>query len=496
LKMLATERVMRFLRIFPCSSLTRRPLRAALFSDDARLRDPRPARAHILLGVAANAPLDDIKDAYWRLAKRTHPDSNRGDEEAATLFTRLTRAYEAMTKHAKSGGTSGSVDVVRVSEAPAHSQRKAVSHAKAIFLDVSGDMERLGNALNNEVDRLAALKSEEGGAASDGSGGGGSGREASVLSSSGGPDWGGLWGMADMMAAEREQQAVTIAAKPQRMPPKQARAGAGASSSTSAAAAAAAAAAARGGGGGRARDFCTEVRAETPHMVYFALEDERRSEQEVGAAVEEDAHALLAGLGCVLNLTAQAHEQVLPLELSLTLCGDAHIAALNVEWRGVDSATDVLSFPMFQFSSGAPLLRAPPPPSAGGGDHLLHTPAPCPEQFDRELAEAVADCAGTLNAGELVISLDTARRQAREINDAAAAAAHASSAAASLAETERDVLRILLTHGVLHLLGFTHDDLLDDKRSLSYATAMGRAEDAVMKHLGWKGQGLVFAHFA
>lgn len=35
-----------------------------------------------------------------------------------------------------------------------------------------------------------------------------------------------------------------------------------------------------------------------------------------------------------------------PMELSLVLCDDAHIAALNAEWRGVDGPTDVLSFEM------------------------------------------------------------------------------------------------------------------------------------------------------
>lgn len=34
------------------------------------------------------------------------------------------------------------------------------------------------------------------------------------------------------------------------------------------------------------------------------------------------------------------------VELSIVLCDDSHIAHLNKEWRGEESPTDVLSFPM------------------------------------------------------------------------------------------------------------------------------------------------------
>ena len=72
---------------------------------------------------------------------------------------------------------------------------------------------------------------------------------------------------------------------------------------------------------------------------------------------EEDACALLGAAGL------DGGEQ-----LSLTLCDDAHIRELNNQWRSVDAPTDVLSFPM-------------------DDEQLL---------------------------GDLVISLDTARRQAQE----------------------------------------------------------------------------------
>ena len=44
------------------------------------------------------------------------------------------------------------------------------------------------------------------------------------------------------------------------------------------------------------------------------------------------------------------------VELLVMLCDDARIRKLNKEWRGKDSATDVLSFPQDQ-PTGAPLMH-------------------------------------------------------------------------------------------------------------------------------------------
>lgn len=53
----------------------------------------------------------------------------------------------------------------------------------------------------------------------------------------------------------------------------------------------------------------------------------------LAVAAEEDALALLRAADLLS-------------ELSLTLCDAPFIQNLNVEWRGVDAPTDVLSFPM------------------------------------------------------------------------------------------------------------------------------------------------------
>ncbi len=94
--------------------------------------------------------------------------------------------------------------------------------------------------------------------------------------------------------------------------------------------------------------------------------------------------------------------------LSLMLVDDAAIRELNREHRGKDKATDVLSFPI----DGASSTRESP-----GPEHLL---------------------------GDVVISLDTARRQAADYD----------------ASLQRELYRLLI-HGVLHVLGHDHEEPME-----------------------------------
>jgi probable rRNA maturation factor len=92
-------------------------------------------------------------------------------------------------------------------------------------------------------------------------------------------------------------------------------------------------------------------------------------------------------------------------ELSVLLTNDARIHALNLQHRQKDKPTDVLSFPLDE---------------GGGADGTV---------------------SGTRVLGDVVISLDTAARQARG--------------------RKRELLpevRFLLAHGLLHLLGYDHGD--------------------------------------
>ncbi len=133
-----------------------------------------------------------------------------------------------------------------------------------------------------------------------------------------------------------------------------------------------------------------------------------------------------------------------PLELSVVLCDDGHMRELNRAWRGVDKATDVLSFEMEDENLGG---------EAAVGFEDQGTARP------------------PVLLGDVVISMDTAQRQADERG-----------------HSVLEECRILLAHGVLHLLGFDHEEDEDEARE------MEAAERWVLGALGWggaRGDGLI-----
>lgn len=107
-------------------------------------------------------------------------------------------------------------------------------------------------------------------------------------------------------------------------------------------------------------------------------------------------------------------------ELSVLLTDDATIRELNREWRKKDKPTDVLAFPIDERAAREAHDR-----QSGGRDLVL---------------------------GDVVISLDTALRQAR----------------ARKRELFEEV-RFLLAHGLLHLIAFDHATP-DEKREMSALT--------------------------
>ena len=107
------------------------------------------------------------------------------------------------------------------------------------------------------------------------------------------------------------------------------------------------------------------------------------------------------------------------VELSILLTDDPGIRTLNRIWRRKDRPTDVLSFPAGE-----------PPPGATGRRHL----------------------------GDVILSLDTARRQARARRRSLA-----------------DELDLYLAHGLLHLLGHDHHRRRDAERMAALeARLLGR----------------------
>lgn len=129
-----------------------------------------------------------------------------------------------------------------------------------------------------------------------------------------------------------------------------------------------------------------------------------------------DAHALERMASHALAV----EEVTRPAELSVVITGDAAIRELNRTYRDTDAATDVLSF----------------------------------SQAEGE-AFAVPD-GETPHLGDVIISLETARQQAEEHGLAL-----------------QDEMAHLLVHGILHLLGYDHEDP-DDER------VMRAHEDAIL----------------
>ncbi|HVA39247.1 MAG TPA: rRNA maturation RNase YbeY [Candidatus Binataceae bacterium] len=128
-------------------------------------------------------------------------------------------------------------------------------------------------------------------------------------------------------------------------------------------------------------------------------------------------------------------------ELSVVIADDEFVHALNLEFRGKDRATDVLSFSQLEEAHD------------GRADAALPRPAQ---------ALPLVPAAGTA-LGDIVISVDTARRQARRFGVAPAAR-----------------MRTLLVHGLLHLLGYDHERSPGEARRMfarerELAAALGRA---------------------
>ena len=97
-------------------------------------------------------------------------------------------------------------------------------------------------------------------------------------------------------------------------------------------------------------------------------------------------------------------------ELSVTLCDNKYIHTLNKQFRNVDKHTDVLSFPLYD-----------------SGD------------FD------LSECISGAMLGDIVISIERAKEQAREVGNSFL----------------REVA-FLTIHSTLHLLGYDHERSTED----------------------------------
>ena len=120
---------------------------------------------------------------------------------------------------------------------------------------------------------------------------------------------------------------------------------------------------------------------------------------------------------------ALAHQGVnTPCEINVLVTDDEGIRAINNATRNIDSATDVLSFPMFQFTPGA---------------------------FPEDVSEDIDPQTGLLPLGDMAISLERARDQAKRFGN-----------------TTRREIGYLTIHSILHLLGYDHMDEGEQKRQM------------------------------
>ncbi len=145
---------------------------------------------------------------------------------------------------------------------------------------------------------------------------------------------------------------------------------------------------------------------------------------QVEAPFEEQVDEALLGEAARATLAQQGVEE--PVEMTVVIVGDETIQALNRRFRDVDAPTDVLAFP---HETRGPFVGAPGLP--------------------RYL-------------GDVVISYPRAEAQAQE--------------AGHPVEAE---LRLLVVHGVLHLLGHDHADPEEKAR-------MWAAQEAVLRRLGYR----------
>jgi rRNA maturation RNase YbeY len=129
-------------------------------------------------------------------------------------------------------------------------------------------------------------------------------------------------------------------------------------------------------------------------VIYFESEVKRSGVD--GRRLKNDARKLLKAVGEGSS------------SLSISLVNDRRMAMLNRRHRGKDSPTDVLSFPLH----------------SEGAHHEQPVDGERPERL----------------LGDVVISIDTARRQAAEYS----------------APLQNEINRLLI-HGILHVLGHDHE---------------------------------------
>ena len=159
-------------------------------------------------------------------------------------------------------------------------------------------------------------------------------------------------------------------------------------------------------------------------MIDLILENEQDKDEwteELQQTVEDVCNAVLDSEECDFDA-----------QISLTLVDNEEIREINNEQRGIDRATDVLSFPMLEFDENGDCLDAD---YETDGDFIV--------------------------LGDIVISMERAREQSKEFG-----------------HSFRREIAFLTAHSMLHLLGYDHVDDPEGER------IMFAKQDAVLNGLG------------
>ena len=136
---------------------------------------------------------------------------------------------------------------------------------------------------------------------------------------------------------------------------------------------------------------------------------------QTSSGISQDQHDLVER---VLQFAAQKLKLADATEMSVTLMNNLAIKKINAQYRGVDRATDVLSFAAEESGAESPII------------------------MDPELATELPT-----NLGDLFISVDKVAEQAKFLGHS----------------PERE-LGFLLVHGFLHLNGYDHEQPADEKK--------------------------------
>ena len=131
---------------------------------------------------------------------------------------------------------------------------------------------------------------------------------------------------------------------------------------------------------------------------------------------------IAANIRTCINAVLKAEGVPVKCEINVLVTDDAGIREINKTSRHIDSATDVLSFPMFELAPG-------------------ELPADWTEYEDPET--------GMVPLGDMCISLERAMAQAKEFG-----------------HTTRREVGYLTIHSMLHLLGYDHMDEGPQKRQM------------------------------